>query len=219
MKKQILWRTLIPKASTLNVNIKIAWVSSRQHFRGVWWKGFLVDSRYSNGNKLRSSSRHISLLILNGIYTVFALTRKKTVGISFQLHIHKQPRFWELPVPKVSCWTWNQRHDREQLLCFLPGFTPVDREGLSTWQFNLYDNVTISIFISQTFRFWVAIFHFRPPIAFLSQSLYDMPGIAPHMDVLFWGQRDFPISFSNIDTSRNASNWRWGSSMDDTGIL
>ena len=50
-----------------------------------------------------SSSRHISLLIWNRIYTVFALNREETVGVSVQFHIqvhrwcfvHKQPRVWE----------------------------------------------------------------------------------------------------------------------------
>ena len=48
-------------------------------------------------------------------------------------------------------------------------------------------NVTISIsIISQTFRPWVAIFRLRQQtIAFSSHSLYDMPGLAPHMNVLF----------------------------------
>ena len=39
------------------------------------------------------------------------------------------------------------------------------------------------------------------------------------MDVLSWGRRDFQISFSNRDTSRNAWNRHWGSFMVDTGIL
>ena len=51
-------------------------------------KGFPADSRYSNWNKLcPSSSRHISLLIWSRIYTVFALNRKETVGVSVQFHI------------------------------------------------------------------------------------------------------------------------------------
>ena len=50
----------------------------------------------------------------------------------------KQPRVWELPGPDVSRWTWDQRHDREQHFCFLPGFTSVDREGLSTSRFHLW---------------------------------------------------------------------------------
>ena len=80
-------------------------------------------------------------------------------------------------------------------------------------------NVTISISTSQIFRSWVAIFQPRPPLASLFRSLYDMPGLAPRMDVLSWGRRDFQISCSNRDTSRNAWNRYWGSSMVDTGIL
>ena len=80
-------------------------------------------------------------------------------------------------------------------------------------------NVTISISTSQIFRSWVAIFQPRPPIASLFRSLYGMPGLAPRMDVLSWGRRDFQISFSNRDTSRNAWNRHWGSFIVDTGIL
>ena len=46
-------------------------------------------------------------------------------------------------------------------------------------------NVTISTSISQTFRSWVAIFHLRQPMVFLSHSSYGMPGLAPLMNVLF----------------------------------
>ena len=99
------------------------------------------------GTKLcPSSSRHISLLIWSRIYTVFALNREETVGVSVQLHIqvhrwcfvHKQPRVWELPGPDVSRWTQDQRHDREQHFCFIPGFTSVDWEGRSTSHFHLW---------------------------------------------------------------------------------
>ena len=119
----------------------------RQHFRGFCGKGFPADSRYSNGNKLcPSSSRHISLLIWSWIYTVFALNREDAVGVSFQFHIQlhrwclvlKKPTIWELPGPVVSRWTRDQRHDREQNFCFLPGLTSVDREGRSTSHFHLY---------------------------------------------------------------------------------
>ena len=53
-------------------------------------------------------------------------------------------------------------------------------------------NVTISISMSRT-------------IVYLSRILYDMPGLAPDINVVFWGQPDFPISFLNRDTSKNAS--------------
>ena len=80
-------------------------------------------------------------------------------------------------------------------------------------------NVTISISISQIFHSWVATYQLRPPVASLSHNLSDMPGPAPRMDVLFWGQHDFQISFSNRDASRNVSNRHWRSVMVDTGIL
>ena len=49
-----------------------------QHFRGLRGKGFPTDSRHSNGHKLcPSPSRHISVLMRNGIHTVFALNWKE----------------------------------------------------------------------------------------------------------------------------------------------
>ena len=120
----------------------------RQHFRGFCGKGFPADSRYSDGNQLwPSSSRHINQLIWSRIYTVFALNREETVCVSVQFHIqvhrwcfvHKQPRVWELSGPDVSRWTRDQRHDREQHFCFLPGFTSIDREGRQLHT-SIYDN-------------------------------------------------------------------------------
>ena len=173
---------------------------------------------YSNRNKLcPSSSRHISLLIWSRIYTVFALNREETVGVLVQFHIqvhrwcfvHKQPRVWELPGPDVSRWTRDQRHDREQHFCFLPGIYFCRSGGTVNFTLPFMTNVTISISTSQIFRSWVAIFQPRPPMASLFRSLYGMPGLAPRMDVLSWGRRDFQISFSNRDTSRNAWNRHW----------
>ena len=69
----------------------------------------------------------------------------------------------------------------------------------------------ISISTSQTFRSWVVIFHLRQPMEFLSLNLYDTPGLAPRMNVLYWGPGDFPVSYSNRDTSRNAWNRHSGS--------
>ena len=54
---------------------------------------------------------------------------------------------------------------------------------------------------------------------FLSLNLYDTPGLAPRMNVLYWGPGDFPVSYSNRDTSRNAWNRHSGSFMVDMGIL
>ena len=80
-------------------------------------------------------------------------------------------------------------------------------------------NEMISISTSQTFRSWLVIFHLRQPMAFLSLNLYDTPGLAPRMNVLFWGPGDFPVSYSNRDTSWTAWNRHSGSFIVDTGIL
>ena len=51
-------------------------------------------------------------------------------------------------------------------------------------------------------------------------SLYDRPGLAPHMNVLFRGSSDFSASYSNRDhTSWNVWNHHPGSFMVNTGIL
>ena len=80
-------------------------------------------------------------------------------------------------------------------------------------------NEMISISTSQTFRSWVVIFHLRRPMAFLSLNLYDTPGLALRMNVLFWGPGDFPVSYLNRDTSWNAWIRHSGSFMVDTGIF
>ena len=67
-------------------------------------------------------------------------------------------------------------------------------------------NKMISISTSQTFRSWVVIFHLCRPTAFLFQSLYDTPGCADRINVLFWGPGNFPASYSNRDTSCIAGN-------------
>ena len=79
-------------------------------------------------------------------------------------------------------------------------------EGTVNFVLPFTTNVTISISILQTFRSWVATSHLRPPMAFLSHNSSDTPGLAPLMNVLFWGRCDFPISFSGRDMSRNVWN-------------
>ena len=79
-------------------------------------------------------------------------------------------------------------------------------------------NVTISTSISQSFHSWVAIFHLRQPMVFLSHSSYGMPGLAPLMNVLFKGRRDFHLSSSDRDMSWTVWNRPSGSLMVDMGI-
>ena len=88
------------------------------------------------------------------------------------------------PTPLLPTWIYS---------CRLGG-------AVSCW-LSFTTNVKISTSISQTFRSWVAIFHFRQPMAFLSYSSYGMPLLAPLMNVLFYGRRDFHLSSSDRDNS------------------
>ena len=116
----------------------------------VQWIELIWKSRWdiisSNGYELcPASRRHLSVFIRNGFHTVFALNGKETFSISVQSHlqvhrwciVHKQPRIRKLSGPDVSCWTWDQGHNREHHFCFLPRFTTVDWEGWSTSHFDL----------------------------------------------------------------------------------
>ena len=80
-------------------------------------------------------------------------------------------------------------------------------------------NKMILISTSQTFRSSVVMFHLHRPIAFLSLSSYDTPGLAPNMNVWFWGPGDTPVSFDCSYTSRNDWNRYSGRLMAVTGIL
>ena len=53
----------------------------------------------------------------------------------------------------------------------------------------------------------------------LLYNWYDRPRLAPRMFFLFWWPGDFPVSYSNRDTSWNAWNRHSGSFMVVMGIL
>ena len=88
---------------------------------------------------------------------------------------------------------------------------------LSIWRDGqLYTSVydkgyDFNIHIKKTFRSGVVISHLRRPIACLSLNLYDTPGLAPLMNVLFWGPGNFPVSYLNRDSLCNAWNRHSGS--------
>ena len=89
---------------------------------------------------------------------------------------------------------------------------------MRSWQMEIVINKKYGNFISQTFLSWVAICHLRQPMVCLSHNSYGIPGLAPLMNVLFWEQRDFHVSFSGRDISGNVWNRPSGSSMVDMGI-
>ena len=115
-----------------------------------------------------------------------ALNRKEKNSISFQLHIqihrwrivNQKPRFWELSGSDVSRRAWDQRHDGEQHLCFLLGFTPVDQEWRSAAYFPL----------QQTWRFQLP-YHKFP---FLSSNISSSPSYGVFISQLIRYARAFP---------------------------
>ena len=82
----------------------------------------------------------------------------------------------------------------------------------------MYNTHDDSISTSQTFRLWVVIFNLRWPMTFVS-LMYDTPGLAPHINVLFWGQGNRQVSHLNMNTSWIAWNRLSWSLRVDTGIL
>ena len=110
---------------------------------------------------------------------------------------------------------------RKHHFCFLPIFTTVDWGGMGQLHTSIYDK-------RDDFNFHITNFPFMSSniqsltaygVFFLSLSLYDTPRFAPRMSVLFWRLGDFPVSYSNRDTSWNAWNPHSWSFMVDTGIL
>ena len=91
--------------------------------------------------------------------------------------------------------------------------------GMVNFTLPFSTNKVIWITTSQTFRSSVVILYRRRPMAFLSLSLNDTHRLAPHVNVLFRGTGDFPVSYANRDILWNAWNCRWRSLMVDTGIL
>ena len=171
-------------------------ISSWQHFRGLREKGFPTDSRHSHGHKLcPSPSRHISILVRSGIHTVLALGRKEAVSISVQLHI------CQMYPPELEIKDTTESNTSASYLDLL---LSIGRDGqLRT---SLYDKRDDFNFHITNFPFLSSNIPSSPAYGVLSHNSSDTPGLAPLMNVLFWGRCDFPISFSGRDMSRNVWN-------------
>ena len=85
--------------------------------------------------------------------------------------------------------------------------------------FSIYDKRDDFNFHITNFPFLSSNIPSSPAYGVLSLNLYDTPGLAPRMNVLFWGPGDFPVSYSNRDTLWNAWNRHSGNFMVVTGIL
>ena len=120
---------------------------------------------------------------------------------------------WPTISSGISYWAWDQRHYGEQHFCFLLGIFPSDREGWSAAHFPLQQTWWIQLQLHT-----LSTIPSSPTCDVLAHSSYDMPGLAPLMNVLFWGQQAFRISFSGRDMSMNVWNCLLGSSTVDKEI-
>ena len=83
---------------------------------------------------------------------------------------------------------------------------------------SLYDKRDDFNFHITNFPFLSSNIPSSPAYGVLSHSSHGMPGLAPLMNVLFWGRRDFHLSSSDRDMSWNVWNRPSGSFMVDMGI-
>ena len=210
LQTQVLWRW----------HHQDAWVSCRQHFRGFLRERFFqqivgipmetncaplladiflysyeaefIQSLLSTGRKHLASRFNFTYRYIDDILSINNPEFENYLG---------QMYFVELEIKDTT--------ENNTSASYLDLLLSIGRD----FTLPFMTNVTILISTSQIFRSWVAIFQPRPPMAYLFCSLYGMPGLAPRMDVLSWGRRDFQISFSNRDkdTSRNAWNRHWES--------
>ena len=84
---------------------------------------------------------------------------------------------------------------------------------------SIYDKRDDFNFNITNFPFLSSNIQSSPAYGVLSLSLYDTPGHALRMNVLFWGPDDFPVSYSNRDTLLNPWKYHSVNFIVDTGIL
>ena len=163
---------------------------SRQHFRGLRGKGFPTDSRHSNGHKLcPSPSRHNSVLIRNGIYTVFALKWKENkIASQFNftyryiddlLSINNSDFENYLGQMYPAELEIKDTTESNTSASYLDLLLSIESDGqLRT---SLYDKRDDFNFHITNFPF----FHLRQPMVLSSHSSYGMPELVHLMNVLF----------------------------------
>ena len=107
-------------------------------------------------SQLESSTSHTdtSLTYFQSITQILRIMWVRCIPLSLRSKTRRRE------TPLLPTWIYSCR-SRVTVNCALPFTT----------------NVTISTSISQTFRSWVAIFHLRQPMVFLSHSSYGMPSL------------------------------------------
>ena len=161
-------------------------------------KVFQQIVRHSDGHNLcpflcPSPSRHISVLIRSGIHTVFALSwKEKKLASQFNFTYRYIDDVLSINNPDFENYL-GQMYPAELEIkdttetntsaSYFDLLLSIESDGqLRT---SLYDKRDDFNFHITNFHSWVAIFHLRQPMVFLSHISCGMPGLASLMNVLF----------------------------------
>ena len=232
MKKHILWRStpILKNKYSEDDIIKMLEFLVDNIFVVFAWKVFQQTVGIPMGTNCAPLLADIFLYSYEADFIQSLLsTGKKHLASRFnltlQVHrwciVHKQPRnsknIWarcipaELEIKDTTESTTSASY--LDLLLSIGG-------GMVNFTLRSTTNEMISISTSQTFRSWVVIFHLRQPMEFLSLNFIRYSRACSLVWMfLYWGPGDFPVSYSNRDTLRNAWNRHSGSFMVDMGIL
>ena len=150
------------------------------------------------------ADRHISELMRN--VTLCSLSERNIYHLSSTSQIDKLMTYstfiiQTLRIISVTVYL-TELEIKDTKLLPLPTWICSHRSGGTVYfELPFMTRKTVSISISQTFRFRVPIYHLGPSMAFNLE--YDTLGLAPRMNVLFKRQCDFPITFFGRNMSRN----------------
>ena len=154
-----------------------------------FWKCLPADSRHCNGYDLRPSSiRHISVLMQSGIHSMFsqwarnskllvsrfnitpgAYTSMMYCLLTFQTFVNYLGHMCPVEIEIKDMTESNTPASCLDLLLSITRYGQIHT--------SIYDKRDDIDHTSQTFRFWVAVFHFRRPLAFSTHSICDMLNI------------------------------------------
>ena len=135
-------------------------------------------------------------MLISALYKVFngiILDRMKT-AMDNMLRDHASCRFHERHDP-IICILLNliSRSPHRTSPSYLDFLLSIGRD----WQLHtsIYDKQYYFNFLITNLPFLSCDIHLRRSMAFLSLRQFDTPGLAPHLNVLYWGPGDFPVSY------------------------
>ena len=171
-----LWRINHVCCKLVHVHVNSLQLLNFKRLKLHFWYAYSTNDSPSNDTKI------------DGLVT---LTVTFMLVITFSVFCHRGHNYYLKVQVKLYIIIYRSKTRQRATLLLLTWIYFCRSGGTVNFTLPFMTNVTISISTSQIFRSWVAIFQPRPPMTSLFRSSYGMPGLAPRMDVLSWGLRDF----------------------------